>query len=122
MLDNFFEWVIDHAVGVVITVVIVIVVILMVRPIDKATNIRTIEGVVTDKVVKSDKYMVFVDDGSGEVMSFEVTDSLLRGRFNSSDTWGNIEVNRTYIFEIGGSRWEIFSCYPNIYSAKEKIE
>ena len=122
MLDNFFEWVADHAVGVVIVIAIVIVAGFMVRPINKVSNIRTIEGVVTDKVVKSDKYMVFVDDGSGEVTSLEVTDALFRGRFDSSDVWGNIEVGKTYVFEIGGSRWKFFSCYPNIYSAKEKTE
>ena len=96
------------------------------RPINKITNIRTITGTVTEKTTKrtgkTDKYIVFIDDGSGQAITLEVTDALLRLRFNSSDVWGNIEVGKTYDFEVGGSRIEIFSWYPNIYEFQEKTE
>ena len=84
------------------------------RPIDKATNIRyeTIE--VTDKMVKDDKYLVYSTD-----TTYEITDSWLYGRFNSSDLYGKIEVGKTYRIKIGGSRKPFFSWYPNIYEAKE---
>ncbi len=106
--------------------IVAMVLFVVARPINKVTNMRTIEGVVTDKatkkVGKSDKYIVFIDDGSGRAIPLEVTDSLLKWRFNSSDVWGNIEVDKTYSFEVGGSRLGIFSWYPNIYSYEEKNE
>ena len=105
--------------------IVAMVLFVVARPINKVTNMRTIEGVVTDKttkkVGKSDKYIVFIDDGSGRAIPLEVTDSLLKWRFNSSDVWGNIEVDKTYSFEVGGSRLGIFSWYPNIYSYEEKM-
>ncbi len=106
--------------------IVAMVLFVVARPINKVTNMRTIEGAVTDKttkkVGKSDKYIVFIDDGSGRAIPLEVTDSLLKWRFNSSDVWGNIEVDKTYSFEVGGSRLGIFSWYPNIYSYEEKNE
>lgn len=82
--------------------IVAMVLFVIARPINKVTNMRTIEGVVTDKttkkVGKSDKYIVFIDDGSGRAIPLEVTDSLLKWRFNSSDVWGNIDVDKTYSF------------------------
>lgn len=122
MYDKIADWATDHYALVLIIIGVALVVVLMARPINKATNIRTIEGTVTDKVVKSDKYMVFIQDDSGETVPLEITDSLFKMRFNSSDLWGDIEKGKTYIFEVGGSRWDVRSWYPNIYKAKEKIE
>ena len=41
------------------------------------------------------------------------------GRFNSSDMYAEIEVGKTYKFEVGGSRNELWSWYPNIYKYEE---
>ena len=93
------------------------------RPIDKASHIREIEGIVTEKTVKnsnkSGTYLVFIEDETGSIIPLEVTDSLLRWRFNSSDVWGNIHEGQSYVFEVGGSRVEFMSWYPNIYSYRE---
>jgi hypothetical protein len=72
-----------------------------------------------DRQVKSDgdggvnsKYIVFTDK---EV--FENTDSLLRGKFNSSDVQGKLQRGCTYDFEVYGFRNHFFSVYRNIVDA-----
>ncbi len=105
--------------------IVVCVLICIARPINKVSDIRTIEGTVTEKTVKrsddEDKYLVFVQQttSGGGLISLEITDSLLYGRFNSSDVYAGIEVGKTYSFEVGGSRVPILSWYPNIYSYEE---
>ena len=73
----------------------------------------------TDKAVKNDgdsgKYLVFTEDANGEIYTFEITDSFLGGRFDSSDVYAAIKVGNTYTFTVGGSRNEFMSWYPNIY-------
>ncbi len=97
---------------------------LIIRPIDKVSDIRYVEGTVTEKTTKQvgryeEKYLIFIDDGTGTVIPLEVTDSLLHGQFNSADIWGNIHEGVKYRFEVGGSRSEVSSWYPNIYSFEE---
>lgn len=92
------------------------------RPINKACNERTIIATVTDKEVKKynkkDKYLIYTEDENGESQTFEITDSLLMWRWDSSDVYGKIERNKTYEFTVRGSRWQIMSFYPNIYDVK----
>lgn len=71
---------------------------------------------VTDKSVQVTK-----DSSINRVMStcgtFEVSDSILLLRFDSSDLYGSIEVGKTYDFDSRGIRLGIASMYPNITSA-----
>lgn len=107
----------------VILLFVVCIAIAVARPINKISDIRTIEGTVTEKTTKrkgdDDKYLVFIADESGNVNTLEITDSLLKWRFNSSDVYAGIEEGKTYSFEVGGSRLPILSWYPNIYSYTE---
>lgn len=93
------------------------------RKVDKTVNKYEVEATVTDKDVKnsseSSKYLVFTKDDSGEVHVFEVTDNLFAGRFNSSDTYAQIEIGQKYKFTVGGKRVPLFSWYPNIYDFEE---
>jgi hypothetical protein len=93
------------------------------RPINKISNKRQITVTVTDKAIKNDssesKYLVFTKDTNGNIATYEITDSLLKFRFNSSDVYAGIEVGKTYIFTIAGSRNEFLSWYPNIYEYQE---
>ena len=110
-------------IGGIVLVVIAGIIGLIVRPINKVSNIRTVEGTVTEKTTKraknTDKFLVFITDASGNVSTLEVTDSLLRPRFDSADVYAGIEPNKTYSFEVGGSRVPVLSWYPNIYSYEE---
>lgn len=78
---------------------------------------------VTEKVVKrydkSDKYLIFTQTANGEEMVFENTDSVFEGKFNSSDIYGQLKVNRKYHIKVYGWRIPFFSAYQNIVSVKE---
>jgi hypothetical protein len=58
------------------------------------------------------RYLVFTDNGT-----FECTDSLLYGKFNSADVYGRLAPGSRYTFRLTGWRWEPGSWYPNILSA-----
>lgn len=84
------------------------------HPIEKVSDIRVETVEVTDKMVKNDVYLIYSKENT-----YEITDSLLRLRFNSSDLYGKIEVGKTYQMTIGGKRRPFLSWYPNIYEAIE---
>lgn len=89
------------------------------RPVDKVSNEREVIATVTDKAVKNSssesKYLIFTETEDGEIETFEITDSLWKGRFDSSDVYAGIKEGETYKFTIAGSRNELRSWYPNIY-------
>lgn len=97
----------------------IIIGLIFIRPIVKVCNQREITVTVTDKYVKDNKYLIYTKTTDGDIEVFEITDSLFPLRFNSSDVYAGIDIGKTYILEIGGSRNELFSWYPNIYSYKE---
>lgn len=103
-------------------IVVGVLVIVLVRPFNKVSNIRDITVTVTEKTVKngedSGKYLVFGEDENGTVHTFEITDSWLRFRFNSSDVYASIKPGNKYKFTVGGSRNHLLSWYPNIYEYK----
>lgn len=83
---------------------------------------ETVRAMVTDKErqVKSDgdggttsKYIVFTDK---EV--FENTDSVIRGKWRSSDLQGKLHAGCTYDFNVYGFRSGVFSMYRNIVDAQ----
>lgn len=89
----------------------------------KAFNRRDVVGTVTDKDIKrsdrEDKYLIYTKDSDGNPQVYEITDSLLAFRFNSSDVYASIEVGKTYRFRVGGKRNTLLSWYPNIYEFEE---
>lgn len=90
-------------------------------PIVKVCNEETWIVTVTDKDRVSDKnkYLVYTFDQQGESRVFEITDSLLKFRFDSSDDYNRIEVGKTYRITTCGYRVPILSWYPNIYEFSE---
>ena len=88
-------------------------------------EIRHVEATVTDKgikrISKSDVYLVYTKTDEG-VEVFQITDSILAGRFNSADVYASIEVGKTYDFGVRGERNELLSWYPNIYEWEEVTE
>lgn len=93
------------------------------RAIDKGTDFRMEIATVTDKGVKrkddTDKYLIYAIDSEGDIQVYEVTDSWVAGRFNSSDVYAGIETGKTYQFTVAGERNELMSWYPNIYEYEE---
>jgi hypothetical protein len=70
----------------------------------------------------SSKYLVFGENTeTGETKVFENTDSLIKGKFNSSDFYGNLKVGETYKITVYGYRFPLFSWYENIIKY-EKVD
>ena len=73
---------------------------------------------VTDKGVKrynsSDKYLIYTDKGT-----FEMTDTLVHWRYDTSDEYAKIEVGKTYAIVTYGLRIPFFSMFENILEFKE---
>lgn len=78
---------------------------------------------VTDKIVKhskeNSKYLIFTELKNGEIRVFQDTDSLVRGKFNSSDVYGEIKVGHEYKFNTYGLRIPFFSKYENIVNVQK---
>ena len=64
---------------------------------------------------KSGKYMIFTTNN--EV--YEITDSLLHGRWDSSNIYGYIDAGKCYESKLQGFRMPFFSLQPNILTIKE---
>lgn len=88
------------------------------RACNKVSDYRWVTATVSDKGTKrnnkTDRYLVYTDQGT-----YEITDSLFAGRFDSSDLYGKIEVGKTYQMYIAGERHPFISMYPNLYEVKE---
>lgn len=66
----------------------------------------------TDNKVES-KYLIFT-----EAETFECTDQILVGKYNSSDVYGHIEIGKKYKFTVYGVRIPFLSQYRNIVNAE----
>lgn len=86
---------------------------------DMAQNRYEVIATVTDKDIKTSgddsNYLIFTEKSNGEILVMEIDDSLLAGRWDSSNDYAAIEVGETYKFNVGGFRWEFMSWYPNIF-------
>lgn len=63
------------------------------------------------------KYLVFTENNG----IFEITDSIIYMRFDSSDMFNKFEIGRKYKITTYGKRVRLFSIYKNILKA-EKIQ
>lgn len=75
------------------------------------TKILDKDRVVTDE---SSKYLVY-----GETEVFENTDSILEGKFSSSDIQGHLVIGECYQLEVYGWRVPFLSRYRNIVESAE---
>jgi hypothetical protein len=86
-------------------------------------NYRKVTVTVTDKGIKNykggSKYLIYTKDENNKIATYRIEDSLVQGKFNSSDIYGSIEVGKKYTFEIAGERNEFLSMYPNIVKVVE---
>lgn len=78
---------------------------------------RTVTATVTKTWVSSggNSHTNFIGTNKGV---FEDSDSLLYGKFNSSDFFNNMQVGKTYTFQVIGWRIPFASDYPNIVSCQ----
>ncbi len=71
---------------------------------------------VVDRAGDSARYLIWSEDGE----TFENVDTLIKGKFNSSDIYGNLERGVTYNCRVYGWRNGFWSMYRNIVSCSEK--
>lgn len=82
------------------------------------TNITaTVTGKERVNYEKSGKYLIFTDNET-----FECTDAMFVGKFNSSDMYGNIQKDSTYRFKVVGWRIPFLSSYRNIIKVTIKTK
>lgn len=83
-------------------------------------NEQTTTCEVKDKWIKrpssSENELYLVNCGG---TTYKVSDLLFKGKFNSADIYGNLEIGKTYEITTTGYRWSFFSEYQNINSYKE---
>lgn len=86
------------------------------------TNEQEIEIIVKDKYIKngngknsSSKYLVVDTDKN----TYQITDLFFKGKFNSTDLYNQLEINKKYKIETTGKRIQFFSMYQNINKIKE---
>ncbi len=71
---------------------------------------------VVDRSGGEARYLIWSEDGE----TFENVDSLIKGKFNSSDVYGQLERGKTYDCKVHGWRNGFWSMYRNIISCSEK--
>jgi hypothetical protein len=69
---------------------------------------------IMDRYGKGSRYLVWSEDET-----FENVDSLIFGKFNSSDLQGKLEIGKTYKCEVFGLRVQILSMYRNLIDCEE---
>ncbi len=113
----------DSNSGWIIAIIIIVVVINLAKCSYQNSYKREVVATVTDKAVKVDKneskYLIFTENNDGEIEVYEITDTVVHDRFNSSDVYAGIKIGKTYKFTIVGERNELFSWYPNILDYEE---
>ena len=77
-------------------------------------NKQNITITVKDKYIKnykeSSKYLIVDEENN----TYQITDLLFKGKFNSTDIYNQLEEGKTYKIETTGYRIPIFSSYQNI--------
>lgn len=109
------------AVGIVIAAIIIGLFILGGNLIGSYYNEETVTLTVKDKERVVDRggdearYLIWSEDGE----TFENVDTLIKGKFNSSDVYGQLERGKTYNCKVHGWRNGFFSMYRNIINCSE---
>lgn len=88
-----------------------------------AFNDHTEQITITDKEriteAESSRYLIMGKDENNETVVYENTDCWLRGKFDSSTFYADMEVGKTYEVVLIGYRVPFLSWYENIISYKE---
>jgi hypothetical protein len=102
-----------------------LITILLAGAVLKTVNEQTVTATVTDKGIETGRgystYLIYAVTDTGETAVYEVTDSLLRQRFDSSEAYAGIETGKTYAITTCGYRVPLLGLYPNIYGFTEIV-
>lgn len=110
-----------------LTAIVLVVIAVIAVPAMNFTNDHKYTVTITDKervtarVYKGQtysKYLIYGEDENGKTYVFEDTDTLFRGKFNSSDVYGALKEGKTYELTVIGFRIHILNWYENIIDFK----
>lgn len=113
-----------HIVAIIVLVLIVIGIVIGCNACTSFNDhTYTIEVADKERVNSGDsgKYLIYGRSDDGETLVFENTDALLRGKFNSSNVYAEIEIGKTYEVTVVGYRIPILSEYENIIAFEEVV-
>lgn len=110
-----------------LTAIALVVIAVIAVPVINFTNDHTYTVTITDKErvttqvaegQTDSKYLIYGEDENGKTYVFEDTDTLFRGKFNSSDVYGALKEGETYELTVIGFRIHILNWYENIIDFK----
>lgn len=110
-----------------LTAIALVVIAVIAVPVMNFSNDHTYTVTITDKErvttqvaegQTESKYLIYGEDKNGKTYVFEDTDTLFRGKFNSSDVYGALKEGKTYELTVIGFRVHIFNWYENIIDFK----
>ncbi len=116
----------NKSLGCLTAIALVIIAVIMV-PVLNFSNDHTYTVTITDKERVTtqftegnidSKYLIYGEDENGKTYVFEDTDTLFRGKFNSSDVYGALKEGETYELTVIGFRVHILNWYENIIDFK----
>lgn len=110
----------DYMFNALIVVIVLLLMIYLVAGIKyvSTTSSKLAACVKSKEISVSNRHSIYLIFTETEV--FSVEDSLLNGRFDSSDMYNQIEVGKCYQLEkLQGFREPLFSWYRNIINLKE---
>jgi hypothetical protein len=111
----------------IVTAILLVVIAVIAVPVMNFTNDHKYTVTITDKervttqFAKDNidsKYLIYGEDENGKTYVFEDTDTLFRGKFNSSDVYGALKEGETYELTVIGFRIHILNWYENIIDFK----
>lgn len=106
-----------------ITIVVIVILVVVISSCVSSFNDHQYEVMITEKYRVNDgdnsKYLVLGTDESGNVLVFENTDNILRGKFDSSNVQGQLTEGGTFRLTVVGYRIPLFSWYENIIKIDE---
>lgn len=73
---------------------------------------------IVDRSGKSSRYLIWSEEGE----TFENTDYMLLGKFNSSDLYGSLRKEHSYRCHVAGLRITFLSSYRNLIRCEERGE
>lgn len=110
-----------------LTAIALVVIAVIAVPVINSSNDHTYTVTITDKErvttqvaegQTDSKYLIYGEDENGKTYVFEDTDTLFRGKFNSSDVYGALKEGETYELTVIGFRIHILNWYENIIDFK----
>lgn len=87
-------------------------------PLGKAVVKRTETGIVVNKQVVDDSYLIIVQTND-TTKTYELSNSIFFNTYNVEQIYNNLAVNETYTFYVGGFEIDLFDVYPIIIEVRE---